>query len=92
VTIVIRIEPASSQEGVTVQRVCLRSGTLIGVIEHAEADAFKARNVEGHLLVTHEGTTMTFPSLSDAAAHIWMAFMARRADPAYTSTRSERAR
>jgi hypothetical protein len=88
VSIVIRIQNAESRDGVTVHRVCLQSGTLIGRIEQATADFFTARSVKGHLLV-HGDTKLTFPSLTDAAVHIWMAFIARRADPAYTTTREQ---
>jgi hypothetical protein len=79
-SIVIRIQHAESRDGVTVHRVCLQSGTLIGRIEQATTDSFTARNAEGHLLV-HGDTKLTFSSLTDAAAHIWMAFMAATPTP-----------
>lgn len=87
-SIIIRIRHAESRDGVTVHRVCLQSGTLIGCIEQATADSFAARSAEGHSLVDLD-TETTFPSLTDAAAQVWMSFMARRADPTYTIARSE---
>jgi hypothetical protein len=90
VTIVIRISHAENQDGVTVRHVCLQSGTAIGCIAQATADSFTARSAEGHSLV-HGDTEITFPSLIDAAAHVWMSFMASRADPAYAIVRSEHA-
>jgi hypothetical protein len=69
VSIVIRIQAASSQHGVTTRRVCLQSGTLIGFVEHATEETFTARSAEGHPL-DHGDTTITFPSLTDAAAAV----------------------
>jgi hypothetical protein len=79
-TILISIQPARSRRGVTTQRVCLQSGTLIGLVEHATEEAFTARSAEGHPLV-HGDTAMTFPSLTDAAAAVWLGFMARSPTP-----------
>jgi hypothetical protein len=90
VSIVIRIRHAESRDGVTVRHVCLQSGTLIGRVAQATVDSFTARSAEGHPLV-HGDTEITFPSLTDAAAHVWMSFMARRADPTCTIVRSEHA-
>jgi hypothetical protein len=90
VSIVIRIRHPETRNGVTVHHVCLQSGTLIGCIEQATADSFTARSAEGHSLV-HGDTEITFPSLTDAAAQVWMSFMARRADPSYTIARSQHA-
>lgn len=89
-SILIHIEFPETREGVTANRVRLQSGTRLGRIEHAGPDAFVARTTQGHLLVRGD-TVLTLPSLTDAAAHLWMAFMAHSADLDSTPVRSDHA-
>jgi hypothetical protein len=75
-SVLIHIHATRDPGGVTAYRVALSGGTTIGVVRRRADESIIASTPEGHR-VTHGDTSVQFATVVDAAAHVWMAFMAR---------------
>jgi hypothetical protein len=61
-------------------RAVLGSGSVIGTVEQRGPGVFVVRGPQGHLVchwLSTGDTPMTFSALTDAAAAVWLGFMAR---------------